>query len=397
MPMTGASMFWLDNLHDCKLDRSLPLPYDRYRLSNEHRTGRGTSVSFDFGQHLSHAFLIYALSKKIEPQHLALAIYFVFLFKLTNGERDLCIGMNVDNRYRDELKSVIGLFENIIPSRCQLDPHWSFAQMGERVRETIADSMKYSYFPLQRILEQHQKAIKPAFLDIFFDFQSNNTENSKNEVVLGNPRLHPMSNSISRNKYGIMDTFDFSVLIEHDLNVNQLSCTINASLDLYNVETIDKIAQQYHAMLHELFSEKGVQIKTPIYEVSFILPDERLLLQSINNTQISGSSVTCIHHEFVCRVMKHPQKLAVELDDQCLTYCELLNYVQVLSLHLMNKYHVIPGEIICQCVERSVSMVNSLRQVSFINCNSSECHFSLGYRYANNRNAWWCLLSTISP
>ena len=33
---------------------------------------------------------------------------------MTNGERDLCIGMNVNNRYRDEFKSVIGLFENII-------------------------------------------------------------------------------------------------------------------------------------------------------------------------------------------------------------------------------------------------------------------------------------------
>ncbi|CAF4234026.1 unnamed protein product, partial [Adineta steineri] len=43
MSMTGASMFWLDALHDCKLDQPLSLPFDRYRLSNEHRTGRGTS------------------------------------------------------------------------------------------------------------------------------------------------------------------------------------------------------------------------------------------------------------------------------------------------------------------------------------------------------------------
>ena len=65
MPMTGASMFWLDILHDCNLDRSLPLPYDRYRLSDEHRTGRGTSISFDFGQDLSHHFLHYASSNNI--------------------------------------------------------------------------------------------------------------------------------------------------------------------------------------------------------------------------------------------------------------------------------------------------------------------------------------------
>ncbi|CAF4348095.1 unnamed protein product, partial [Adineta steineri] len=50
MSMSGASMFWLDALHDCKLDQPLPLPFDRYRLTNEHRTGRGTSITFSFGQ-----------------------------------------------------------------------------------------------------------------------------------------------------------------------------------------------------------------------------------------------------------------------------------------------------------------------------------------------------------
>ena len=105
MSMTGAEMFWLDTLYDCKLDQSLPLPYDRYRLANEHRTGRGTTISFDFGQDLSYYFLTYALSKNIELQQLVLAIYYVFLFKLTNGERDLCIGMNTHGRYDDELIS----------------------------------------------------------------------------------------------------------------------------------------------------------------------------------------------------------------------------------------------------------------------------------------------------
>ncbi|CAF4244117.1 unnamed protein product, partial [Adineta steineri] len=55
--------------------------------------------------------------------------------------------------------------------------------------------------------------------------------------------------------------------------------------------------------------------------------------------------------------MKHPQKLAVELGGQSLTYCELLHYVQVLSFTLLNEYHVVPGEVVCQCVERSLSMV----------------------------------------
>ncbi|CAF4398221.1 unnamed protein product, partial [Adineta steineri] len=44
-------------------------------------------------------------------------------------------------------------------------------------------------------------------------------------------------------------------------------------------------------------------------------------------------------------------------DEQSLTYCELLYYVQVLSLTLLNEHHVVPGGIECQCVERSLSMV----------------------------------------
>ena len=89
-----------------------------------------------------------------------------------------------------------------------------------------------------------------------------------------------------------------------------------------------------------------------------ILPDERLLMQSINNTQVLFSPVSCIHHEFVCQAMKYSQKVAVELDDQSLTYGELLHYTQVLSLNLLNNHQIIPGEIVCQCVERSVSMVS---------------------------------------
>ncbi|CAF4278831.1 unnamed protein product, partial [Adineta steineri] len=91
-------------------------------------------------------------------------------------------------------------------------------------------------------------------------------------------------------------------------------------------------------------------------------------MQSLNNTQIPflSSPLACIHHEFVCQVMKHAQKLAVELDEQSLTYCELLHYVQGLSLTLLNEYHVFPGEVVCQCVERSLLMVIGIMSIEMV-------------------------------
>ncbi|CAF1412242.1 unnamed protein product [Adineta steineri] len=335
--MTDASMFWFGVLHGYKLDRSLPLPFDRYRLVDEDRTGRGISVSVDFDEDVSHHFIHYASSMNIKLEHLAFAIYYAFMFKLTNGEKDLCVAVNTNSRHTVEFKTAIGLFENIVPLRCQLDSHWSFRRLIEHICEIITSTMKYSYFPLKRILAQHSNVSKPAFLDILFEFLS--------------------MTSIRSNDEEIMSNFDFSFIMQHNSKTNQLSCTINGSLDLFNPNTIEKVGQRFYSICKQLFTSAHDQTNESIYELSLVMPDERLLMQSMNNTQVSFPSSTCTHQEFVRQVMKHPQKLAVELDEQSLTYCELLYYVQVLSLTLLNEYNVLPGEIVCQCVERSLSMV----------------------------------------
>jgi non-ribosomal peptide synthetase component F len=359
MPMAVASDFWLDALYKCEIDRSLALPLDRYRVSDEHRTGRGKSVSFDFGKELSQAFLDYASMNHTAVEHLALACYFAFLFKLTNGEQDLCVGMNTHGRYKTELRTLIGMFVNAIPLRCQLDPHRSFAQLVEHVRVMAKDSLKYSYFPLQRILAQHHLASKPTFLDTSFEFRSTSTVNQHERSTLGDLPINIMPSSSKVGVDEIVSKFDFQLSIQLDTSNNQLACTIEASLDLFNTITVEKIAQRFLLVLHQLFETSVNQLNKPIYEVSLILPDEQSLVESINNTEIPIPPAVCLHHEFACRATDHPQKVAVVLDEQSLTYSELIYNVQRLSLYIVEKHHMKPREIICQCVERSLSMVNT--------------------------------------
>ncbi|CAF1545801.1 unnamed protein product, partial [Adineta steineri] len=317
-------------------------------------------------QDLSHQFLSYASSNNIKHEHLALAIYFIFLFKLTNGENDLFISINIDNRYRDELKSIIGLFENVIPLRCQLDPRWSFQYLLDYVRETTTNSMKYSYFPLQRILNEHPNISKPAFLDTSFKFFATEGRNTESEIVIGDSRAYLMPLSIEIDEDDIMSNFGFILINRCDRSTNQLSCTINASIDLFNAETVYKTSQQFHSMMHQLSIFLYSQPTKPIYELSLILPRERLFLQSINNTQRLFSSSICVHHEFIYQAMKYSQKLAVELDEQSLTYAELLYYSQCISLYLLYHYNVKSGDIVCQCVERSLAMVIGILAIAMV-------------------------------
>lgn len=360
MSMTVANAFWLENLRGCAIDRLLALPYDRHRVSSEHRSGRGTTTSFHLGEQLSQAFHAYASANNTPPEHLALACYYSFLFKLTNGETDVCIGMNTHGRYRAELKTVLGMFVNAIPLRCRIDPYSFFARLVEDVNMTATRSLEYAYFPLQSILAQHPLALKPTFLDTSFEFRSMSTEsNACSQIMLSDIPVSIIPNSTKIDTDTIVSKFDFALIVERDSNTNQMLCKIDASLDLFNVMTVNRIGQRFLLVLNQLFEANAYWNTHNIDKLTLVLPDETPLIQSIKNcNEISLSSYPCIRSAFVSQCNEQPQKIAVELDEQSLTYNELMHYSQKLAIYLLFNHAVKPGETICQCVERSLSMVS---------------------------------------
>jgi hypothetical protein len=82
--------------------------------------------------------------------------------------------------------------------------------------------------------------------------------------MIGGTQLHALPTSINRSEDEIMSKFDFSFLVQHNLNTNQLSCTINASLDLFNVETVNKISQRFHSMLGQLLTSNNNEVMKPL-------------------------------------------------------------------------------------------------------------------------------------
>ncbi|CAF1519945.1 unnamed protein product [Adineta steineri] len=376
MPMTAANAFWLDALRDCEIDRPLQLPFDRHRVFDEHRTGRGTSISFQVDNDLSKAFLTYASTYNIKLEYLALASYYTFLFKLANNENDICIVMNNHGRSKPELMSIIGMFVNALPMRCQINSNQSFDEFVQHVYTRATQTFEHSYFPLQRILAQHPHISRPTFLDVFFGFVSFSTDDSHNEVTLGDVPIYIMPDSIQINTDEIASKFDFSLSIIHDTITDQLSCSIEASLDLFNPSTTYKIGQRFQILLQQLFTSDLIdQTYQSIHESSIMLPNEKILMTSMNNTQtLFSSSNHCIQHEFIQQVNKQSQKIAMELDEQSLTYNELLYYAQCLSLEFLTNSNFIPGNVVCQCIDRSISMF--IGMLSVIMAGGSYCSLS---------------------
>lgn len=79
-----------------------------------------------------------------------------------------------------------------------------------------------------------------------------------------------------------------------------------------------------------------------------------------------------LFNRFRNRTFQHPNKLAVVLDDQALTYGELYSLVTSFASRLLPV--VQPGDIVCQCVERSIEMVIGILSVFL--CNAVYCPLS---------------------
>ena len=356
--MTSSRHFWHDQLQGCDLERRLALPFDRHRSSAaDQRSGLASSHTITFDGDMCASFLHYASSHHLTLFQLALATYYAFLFRLTHGQSDLCLASINANRYRHELMNMIGMFVSTLPYRAQVDGHWSFDDLVQHVQEKCLSVLEHAHYPLQEILADFRlNQSQVVFLETMLDFITLSEDAADHWPVNGNNL-----EQVSVEESDATTKFDFSLTFLYNplLDGNQLSCCFMCSQDLFDETTIAHVAQRFQSFLHQLFASVDDQNSRPIYELSLTLSNERLLSQSLNNTQVSfPSSAKCIHHEFVCQVMAHPQKLAVELDDQSLTYAELLYYVQMLSLHLLSDYHISVGEVICQCVERSLSMVS---------------------------------------
>jgi len=276
MDMTLSHEFWHLQLERYNLKHSLSLPVDRSRLSIDQRSGFASIAQISFEDDISKSFLDYASSHNMTPFQLGLATFYVFLFKLTHGENDLCISCLNANRYRSELQNMIGMFVATLPYRIQLDSHWSFDEFVKYVREKCLSILEHSHYPLQHILSDvHLDQSNVSFLETIFDFIT--VTSDVNQLSLDGTCLQrtPLDQSSEVAKFDFMISFiDNSTL----KNV-RLGCRFICSYDLFNESTVVNIAQRFQHLFFQIFSSKSSAFQInrsikPISNLSLILPKE---------------------------------------------------------------------------------------------------------------------------
>ena len=335
MNMEEAKSFWSKHLQGFS-NNLFESVYDRLPTNGHTRSGHSFSASIDLSKNLINKINEFITTYNCTLFQFGLAAYYAFLFKLSGGEQDICIASYTANRYRSEIQDMIGFFVNVLPQRLIVDPKGNFICLVECVKKLCLEILPHSHLPYHDIVtDWHASPVQTLFI---FDYWLDT-------VQLDKAILNPISQKDTH-----IATFDLVCSMQYHPRTNKIVCIFNGSTDVFYESTINSLVRRFELALDQLLS------LPTIYQISLLLPEENKLLEQLNNINDHISDVNPIHCDFIKQIYDHPQQISLVLDEQSLTYAELIYATQNLALHLIDTKCAQKNDIICVCVERSLEM-----------------------------------------
>ncbi|NIM11936.1 MAG: amino acid adenylation domain-containing protein [Candidatus Aminicenantes bacterium] len=274
----------------------------------------------------------------------ALGIYFN---RFMNRE-DIIIGMPVHNRSKKIFRDMVGMFVSTIPFRIKFNEKWSFNELVAYVKKELWESLKHQGFPYNHLV----KELKDLNID---------ASGFLNVQLIELPEA-------------IDEYTEKRAFFSTEYNISQLSIYLNQQKSK-NLEDLD-IAVDYHA---DIFEEREIEfffkrlmvildqaIKEPEKEISklSLLEDAEYneLIFELNDTKADFPGNKTLPQLFEEQVLKNPGNIALEYEDQTVTYQELDQLTDKLAAKLQGA-GITTGSIVGMLCERSIEAIVSIMGV----------------------------------
>lgn len=263
-----------------------------------------------------------------------------------SGQEDVTVGSPIANRAHPQLQGLIGFFVNAVVLRGNLSGNPQIGEVLRRTRETCLGAYTQQSVPFEKVVE----ALEP------------NRDLSRNPLFQVAMVLHNTS-PVAMQLPGIEMTmlpsaaagakFDFNLVLEdapQGLQGFAEYCT-----DLFVPETIRQMLRHYSQIIREMVRDP----KQCVSALSLLTATERNELLFDWNDTARFIPWQCIHELFAEQAARTPKAVALEYEEQELSYAELNRRANQLA-HYLRKQRVGPEVRVGICLDRSLEMVVGL-------------------------------------
>lgn len=230
--------YWTQQL--AGLPPVLALPIDRPRPNRQ--SYQGDRLTMVLSSALSGS--LKALSRQTDTTlyMLLLAIFKLLLFRQT-GEADIAVGTTIANRNRHDIENLIGFFVNTLVIRTDLAGEPTFLDLLARVKQTSLAAYEHQDLPFDKLVE----ALNPErhlshhpIVQVVFSMQNQ----SQSALVLDGVKVEPFEIKREVAKFDL----GLNVVEQTAEQGDRIEVHFAYSTDLFDVSTIEHMAQQFEAL-----------------------------------------------------------------------------------------------------------------------------------------------------
>ena len=336
--LNGQVAYWRQQLSGAP---ALVLPTDRPRVAAQ--TERGGRYTVTLPANLSLA--IQSLSRQ-EGATLFMTLFAAFnaLLYRYSGQTDLSLGTPIAGRTNAETERLIGFFVNTLVMRTDLSGDPTFRELLGRVRQTTLGAYDHQDMPFAKLVQelnpQRNLGTNPLFQVMF------NLWNVPPKVMQF-PGLQTSEVEFDK------EVAQFELSLDMAETPEGLLCVFEYFADLFDEATIVRMAEHFKTLLAGIVEHPDQQISAlPLLTES----ERHQLLIEWNDTRVEYPQDVCIHRLFEAQVERTPDAIAVQFENQQLTYDDLNRRANQLA-HYLQSLGLEPETLVGLCMERSPEMV----------------------------------------
>lgn len=268
---------------------------------------------------------------------------FCLLLGRWSHSSDIVLGTPVAGRQRKELESLIGLFVNTLVLRADLSGNPTYRQLLARMKKFILEDFDNQDVPFELLVEALQPVRSLSHAPIFqilFALQNHPQKN----LVLPDLTLEVLEQAIHLNKFELALT-----VYERESGLE-----IRWAFDqgLFHRETISRLGASYVQLLDGVLENPDRQIS----RYALICSRDVSLLKEWNETTKPIPGMLCFHELVEAQSRRDPQRVAIQFEQQKMTYAELDARANQLARYLL-EMGVKPDQRVGLCLARSTDLL----------------------------------------
>ncbi|MEH2317911.1 non-ribosomal peptide synthetase [Nostoc sp.] len=352
---------------------NLQLPFEKYLA--EAKEFKPEILSLKINPNLKDNIAAIAPKYNTSISVFMLACWSVLLWRLTQ-QQNLLIGKIFDGRKFPELQEAMGLFAKYLPLTCHLENQSKFTEILQKISETEHELYKWQEcFSWELITNQNVNTSDLPYYPVCFDYEENYVKHTNNNISFA-----------IQNHYACIERFKIKLSCMHNHDV--LFTEFHYDSQRFDPQDMQYLSEQFHTLL-----ESAVKNPEAVISELEIFSDraKHQLLIEFNQTQADYPKDKGIHQLIEHQAQQQPNNIAVEFENQQLTYIQLNNRANQLADYLQ-KIGIKPGILVGICVERSLDMIVGILGI----LKAGGAYVPLDPTYPQERLAW-ILENTQTP